>query len=66
MTKLTDEQKKDNEKAFLKALTKLTKQYRISIGGCGCCGSPWINHEAKVRNDAQYTVDGTGLKFDNG
>lgn len=65
MSKLTNEQRADNEKAFLKALTKLTKQYNISIGGCGCCGSPWIVHEAKIRNGAKYSADGMDLKFNN-
>jgi hypothetical protein len=27
---------------FLKELTELTKRYDIGIGGCGCCGSPYI------------------------
>lgn len=25
---------------FLKELVTLTEKYSISIGGCGCCGSP--------------------------
>ena len=28
--------------SFLKELTKLTKKYHIAIGGCGCCGSPYL------------------------
>ena len=27
---------------FLMELTELTKKYDISIGGCGCCGSPYL------------------------
>ena len=27
---------------FLKELSHLTKKYNISIGGCGCCGSPYL------------------------
>ena len=27
---------------FLKELSELTKKYELKIGGCGCCGSPWI------------------------
>lgn len=27
---------------FLKELEYLTEKYQIKIGGCGCCGSPWL------------------------
>ena len=27
---------------FLKELTELTQKYGLEIGGCGCCGSPWV------------------------
>lgn len=27
---------------FLKELTELTHKYGIQIGGCGCCGSPYL------------------------
>ena len=29
---------------FLEELSELTKKYNISIGGCGCCGSPYLVH----------------------
>ena len=28
--------------AFLKELAELTEKYQLCIGGCGCCGSPWV------------------------
>lgn len=31
-----------NLELFLKELAELTKKYGLKIGGCGCCGSPWI------------------------
>lgn len=44
-------------KAFLKDLTKLSLKHGITIGGCGCCGSPWLmGHEKKL--DGSYRVDG--------
>ena len=30
---------------FLNELSELTKKYKLSIGGCGCCGSAWIDDE---------------------
>lgn len=42
---------KDNEtrkQQFLAELTELTRKHGISIGGCGCCGSPWLNLNAQV------------------
>ena len=32
----------DEVKEFLKELTELSKKYGIFIGGCGCCGSPFL------------------------
>lgn len=28
---------------FSKELSDLTKKYGIAIGGCGCCGSPYLD-----------------------
>lgn len=35
---ITDEQ----IKLFLKELSDLSKKHHIYIGGCGCCGSPYL------------------------
>ena len=35
-------QEEANEEKFLKALTELTKKHKLVIGGCGCCGSPYV------------------------
>lgn len=29
--------------AFLAELSELSVKHRIVIGGCGCCGSPWLD-----------------------
>lgn len=47
----------DNEKLieFLTELTKLTNKYGFWIGGCGCCGSPWvISNSGDVGNYLDY------------
>jgi hypothetical protein len=33
---------KTKREEFLSELTDLTKKYGIAIGGCGCCGSPFL------------------------
>lgn len=38
--KMTDEEKRMTE--FLEGLTELTKKTGIAVGGCGCCGSPYL------------------------
>lgn len=39
---------------FLKELTELTKKHGLAIGGCGCCGSPFI-YEVKDKNKEPAT-----------
>ena len=43
--------------AFLKELTELTLKHGIKIGGCGCCGSPWIAEAKPEDAECIYTVD---------
>jgi hypothetical protein len=44
-------------KQFILRLTALTREFGIAIGGCGCCGSPYLT-EAKNTEDinAGYAV----------
>lgn len=37
-----NELQKEKIKEFLKELTELSKKHEIYIGGCGCCGSPFL------------------------
>ncbi len=44
--------------AFLLELRELTIKHGIAIGGCGCCGSPWLYETTDVSNErARYTED---------
>lgn len=53
----------DRLKAFLDELTALSIKHRISIGGCGCCGSPSLDemtdHDIRVTPEYQshYKID---------
>ena len=59
---MTDEQRKQQ---FLFELAELTRKHGISIGGCGCCGSPWLNLNADVSDPrAGYSMcEGDQLKW---
>ena len=39
---------------FLKELTELTKKHGLAIGGCGCCGSPFI---FEVKGNKEHATD---------
>ena len=32
-----------DKEGFLRELTELSRKYGLYIGGCGCCGSPWVS-----------------------
>ena len=53
MEQYNDFEYRGNVDKFLEDLSLLTHKYGISIGGCGCCGSPWIDgiHEIKLEGD---------------
>lgn len=45
-------------KEFLRELSELTQKYELEIGGCGCCGSPWVC-------DFECTFYKDGLSYDH-
>lgn len=56
----------NKERAFILELTRLAREYGITIGGCGCCGSPWVvSGEDTTNEQAGYICDenGEGLRW---
>lgn len=52
---------------FLKKLSQLTQEYGISINGCGCCGSPYLEAGEEIvaenlawnKEEGKYVVEAT-------
>lgn len=47
---------------FLKAISDASEKYGLVIGGCGCCGSPYIEDLKREYKNYQYPCD--NLHFD--
>lgn len=54
MSEPTDEQKRQ----FLLDLTELTRKHGIAVGGCGCCGSPFLMEADCSDERAGYSDSG--------
>jgi len=53
-----------NTEDFLEDLRKITLKHGVSIGGCGCCGSPYL--EPTDDKDGFYEIaeDGEWLTWE--
>jgi hypothetical protein len=54
----------ENKIKFLQGLEKLTRETGVSIGGCGCCGSPFLS-ELEIKDlvfECGYAAEENGDK----
>lgn len=49
---------------FLNELSELTQKHGFSIGGCSCCGSPWINDFKNEFNADELYYDEEKQKYE--
>jgi len=46
----------DRINGFLVELGHLSEKWRITIGGCGCCGSPYLDLHLKEEPRGYYVM----------
>ena len=58
LARLAEERDKGYPKrnAFLAELTELSRRHGIVIGGCGCCGSPFLEDD-ETRGKGSYEME---------
>ena len=43
---------------FMAELEALSRKHNIVIGGCGCCGSPFLYREESMGREDYYQING--------
>lgn len=56
-------QQDDKKQQFISELTSLSQKYGLTIGGCGCCGSPWVAEMEPSEKNGSYSLDGHDLRW---
>ena len=52
----------ENANRFLEGLTKLSNETGVKIGGCGCCGSPWLD-DCNGKGDYLWNRDFENIEY---
>lgn len=63
MSKNNPQTQAERQDKFLVELTKLTMKYGVAIGGCGCCGSPYLWHMENPKGVYTIGTSGDDLSF---
>ena len=62
---MASEEFTEKQREFFPALEALTRKYGVFIGGCGCCGSPWVGG-GHVDDSDFNDVDYQGVHYRGG
>ena len=54
------EVREETIEAFLRDLTELTRKHRVTIAGCGCCGSPFLYEISDQQVAGKYSTSSDG------
>ena len=49
---------KEEVSKFMVELEALSRKHNIVIGGCGCCGSPFLYREGSMGREDYYQIKG--------
>lgn len=55
---------KEKVMKFLEGLSELSNKTGITVHGCGCCGSPFLDELEKGQEVKEYTIANNGDEYE--